>query len=193
MDSHLYNSDGMFPQASTFYYPYFRDKNVSTPFSPNAVQELSDTVYGYFGGPNVVPTLAPFILYFLGALASFCAILTVAIIALWQKYKRLGDVRGLSLATAAASFAMTSISFVAYFVAIGLINSAMDKIINARTPNDDDTISGGHAFLAFAWVAVLAQAVASILMYCVFRRRWKGRWQSGMRRDVARGFQMATR
>jgi hypothetical protein len=191
MDAHLYNNDGMFPEASTYYYPYFRHRNNTNPGAPGPDELFSDTVDGYFGWPHVVPTMAPFVLYFLGALASLSALLMVANTALWQKFKGSGGVQGLSLAMVTASFVMISVSFVAYFIAIGLLNSRMDRIINARTPNDDDTMSGGHAFLAFAWCAVFAQAVASIMMYRVLRRRWKGRQQGSRRGDHAREVQSA--
>lgn len=171
MDRHLYGNDGTFPDASS-YYPYLPLGN------------WSNVVEDWWLSPYSIPTLVPFLLWVISG--SFC-FLFLGLAAVSTLLRRRISWLDNSSALAFVAFTLNMFPFMACFVAIGLFNSRVNKILTF-TPDSPSKFTNqlqiGHNFLFLAWTSVVLLGASTLLAYFWCRKRNRGRNRTGEIRCV---------
>jgi hypothetical protein len=176
MDRYLYGNDSVFPLAST-YYGYLPPANVSEvagdPFLPNVT----------------IPTIEPFILWVLSAISSFIFLVLVGVSHAPSRLLKPGliDWLGISPTAVLIDFLLVLFSFLANFVAMGLLNknaNGYSRMFDDTKTEDTNFVGVGSAFVGMGWMSVSTGGIASILAYVRWRNRRSSR--SGQANEMRR-------
>jgi hypothetical protein len=167
MDRYLYGNESVFPQASA-YYGYLGPQNTSEvagdPFLPN----------------RTISTIEPFALWILSAISSFIFLILfgLSFLPVILQSPSLINWFSLSPTPVLIDFLLILLSFLANFVAMGLLNTST----NGYSRMFDDTktevtnyVGVGPAFLGMGWMSVLSGSIASICAYVRWRKRHRSR------------------